>query len=75
MKQKIKNIYFWFGLIGVIFGSAGINFETLTSWKLLFEAILSILENPVALTWAILGAIGVFVDNSTPGFKDGGRNE
>jgi phi LC3 family holin len=75
MKQKIKNIYFWIGLIGVIFGSAGIDFETLTSWKLLFEAILSILGNPVALVWAILGTIGVFVDNGTPGFKDGERNE
>lgn len=70
MKNKLKNIYFWIGLIGVVFGSAGINFETLTSWKLLFEAILSILGNPVALMWAILGAVGVFVDNSTPGFKD-----
>ena len=75
MKQKIKNIYFWIGLMGVVFGSAGINFETLTSWKLFFEAILSILGNPVALTWTILGVLGVFVDNSTPGFKDGVKYE
>lgn len=70
MNNRIKNVYFWLGMISVVFGSAGINFEDLTSWKLLFEAILSILNNPVAIVWVIGGVLGVYVNHTTPGLKD-----
>lgn len=70
MNNRIKNAYFWLGMVSVVFGSANIDFETLTSWKLLFEAILSILNNPVAIFWVAGGILGVYCDNTTPGFRD-----
>lgn len=70
MKSRIKNPYFWLGLGGVIFSSAGVDFNTLTSWNLLGDALLSILANPVALVAVVAAIIGVFVDPSTKGLKD-----
>ena len=67
MKDKIKNPYFWLGLVSIIFASAGVDFNSLTSWALLAESVLGILNNPVAL-FAVAGAIiGVYNDNSTKG--------
>lgn len=70
MKSRIKNPYFWLGLGGVIFSSAGVDFNTLTSWNLLGDALLSILANPVAVVAVAAAIIGVFVDPSTKGLKD-----
>lgn len=67
MKDKLKNPYFWIGIVSIIFASAGVDFNTLTSWSLLGQALLGILQNPVAVM-AVFGAIvGVFNDNSTTG--------
>lgn len=70
MSKRIKNAYFWLGLIGIVFAAGGVDFETLTSWKLLFQAIFSILNNPVAVVSVAFAIIGVSVDTSTPGIKD-----
>ncbi|WGX77577.1 phage holin (plasmid) [Paraclostridium bifermentans] len=70
MRKRFKNPYFWLGLGGVIFSSAGVDFNTLTSWNLLGDALLSILANPVAVVAVIAALIGVCVDPSTQGLKD-----
>lgn len=70
MRKRIKNAYFWLGLIGIVFAAGGVNIENLTNWKLLLEAILSILNNPVAVLSVTFAVLGVFVDTSTPGVKD-----
>lgn len=70
MNNRIKNIYFWIGLVGIFFASAGIDFQTLTSWNLLFKEILGILNNPVAIVSVIAGILGVWVDPTTKGLKD-----
>lgn len=67
MKDKIRNPWFWIGLISVVFASAGIDFNSLTSWDLFGKALLSILQNPVALIAVIGGVLGVFNDNSSQG--------
>lgn len=70
MKDRVKNIYFWIGILGVMLSSSGLVFEELTSWKLLFEGIMSVLSNPVALSSMIMTTLGVFVDPTTSGFRD-----
>ncbi|MEG0134108.1 MAG: phage holin [Clostridium sp.] len=70
MKNRIKNIYFWLGLVGIVFTAAGVDFNTLTSWKLMMESLLSILNNPVAVMSVAMAIIGVFVNPSTPGISD-----
>lgn len=64
---KFKNPVFWASLIAVIFGSAGVDFNTLTSWDLLYEAVKSIFDNPVAIMAVMIAVTGVFNDNSKKG--------
>ena len=71
IKSRMKNLYFWTGLVAVLFGAAGIDFNTLTDWSLLWSAILGIGNNPVSVMAVILAMLGVFVDTSTEGLKDG----
>lgn len=67
MKEKFKNPYFWLGIVSVIFAAAGVDFNSLTSWRLLGEALISILNNPVAVIAVIGAVLGVFNDNGTSG--------
>jgi uncharacterized membrane protein len=64
---KLKNPYFWLSIVSLIFASAGINFDTLTSWNLLADALLSILNNPVSIMTIIGALIGIWNNNDTKG--------
>lgn len=64
---KFKNPVFWTSLIAIMFASAGVDFNSLTSWHLLGEAILHMLNNPVSVTAVIVVVVGIFNDNSTKG--------
>ena len=70
IQERFKNPYFVIGLIGVVFSAAGIDFESLTDWSILWRNILDILGNPFLLASVVVAIIGVFVDPSTKGFKD-----
>lgn len=64
---KFKNPYFWLSMFGLIFAAAGVDFNTLTSWQLLGEALLNIVANPVSIVAVITAMLGVWNDNSTKG--------
>lgn len=64
---KLRNPYFWLGLISTIFAAAGVTFESLTSWALLGAALMSIIQNPVAIVAVIGAVVAIFNDNSTKG--------
>ena len=64
---KFKNPWFWLGLVSIIFASAGVDMNTLTSWNALGQAVLGILQNPVAVMAVIGGILGVFNDNGSKG--------
>lgn len=70
LKSRTKNYMFYIGLIGIVFSAAGISFDELTSWSLFFQAIISILDNPVAIVSVVMAVLGVITDTSTRGFKD-----
>lgn len=73
---KFKNPIFWTSLVAIIFASAGIDFNTLTSWGLLLHSFMNILANPVAVVAVIVAIVGVFNDNSTKGMdKLAGKKE
>ena len=81
MNEKLKNPYFWLSVFALIFSAAGIDFETLTSWQLLVQALVDILMNPVAIVAIITAFLGIWNDNSTKGLdgfmsekKDGEEN-
>ena len=67
---KLKNPYFWLSIVGLLFASAGIDFQTLTSWQLLGEALLSILNNPVSVVAVLTAFVGIWNNNETPGLDN-----
>ena len=64
---KFRNGYFWLSLVALIFSAAGIDFNTLTSWQLLGEALLSILNNPVSVVAVCTCLVGIWNNNDTKG--------
>lgn len=67
MKEKFKNPYFWLSTFALIFSASGVDFNQLTSWSLLTEALVGILANPVAIIAIITAFLGIWNDNSTKG--------
>ena len=67
MNEKFKNPYFWLSVFALIFSASGIDFQTLTSWQLLVQALVDILMNPVAIVAIITAFLGIWNDNSTKG--------
>ena len=74
MNEKLKNPYFWLSVFALIFSASGIDFQTLTSWQLLVQALVDILMNPVAIIAVITAFLGIWNDNSTKGL-DGFMSE
>ena len=70
LKVRIKNPYFWVGVIGAILTAMGINPEMLTSWGAVWEAILNLVQNPFMIGSVIFALIGIFVDPTTAGIGD-----
>lgn len=67
MKGKFKNPYFWLSVFALIFSAAGIDFDQLTSWQLLGQALFGIVQNPVSIIAVITAFLGIWNDNSTKG--------
>ena len=67
MNEKFKNPYFWLSVFALFFSAAGIDFQQLTSWPLLYKALLDVLSNPVAIIAVITAFLGIWNDNSTKG--------
>lgn len=65
--SKFKNPYFWLSVIALIFSASGVDFNQLTSWTLLGEAIIGIVANPVSVVAVITALLGIWNDNSTKG--------
>ena len=65
--KKCKNPYFVLSVVALIFSASGVDFNELTSWKLLGEALLGILNNPVSVVSVATAFLGIWNDNSTPG--------
>lgn len=61
--MNYKDIYTWIGLFGVIGTAAGINAESLTSWNILFENIMNVMQNPYLLGCVIMAVVGVISKN------------
>lgn len=75
MIDKLKNPYFWLAVIGLIFSASGIDFNTLTSWPLLIQALLDIVNNPVSIVAVITAFLGIWNDNSTKGLDKPTQNK
>ncbi len=70
---RMKNPWFWAGIVGVIITATGIDPQTLTSWPAVLDGVISVLMNPVQLVAVVLAVLGVFVDPTTAGVEDSVR--
>ncbi len=48
-KVRVKNPYFWFGLIAIILAAVGAKPEMFTNWTILIVQVKNLLSNPFAL--------------------------
>lgn len=67
---RMKNPWFWVGLLGVIGTAMGISPEMLTSWEAVWQAFKELVSNPFMLGSVAVAVLGVFVDPTTAGVGD-----
>jgi phi LC3 family holin len=68
--SRYKNPWFYVGIGGMLLVAMGIEPETLTSWKLVGDAIVQFVSNPVAIFGAAAAILGVFTNPTTKGIRD-----
>lgn len=67
---RLKNPWFWIGLVGIIFTAMGVSPEMFTSWDILWENLMDLVKNPFMLSSVVLSVLGVFIDPTTAGVGD-----
>ena len=72
---KLKNPYFYLSVVALIFSASGVDFNELTSWNLLGNALIDIIKNPVCVVAVITAFLGIWNDNSTKGLDGIKRRE
>lgn len=67
---RMKNPWFWVGLVGVLLTAIGVEPAMLTSWGILWDNIVALVSNPFLLGSAVVAILGVLVDPTTSGASD-----
>ena len=67
---RMKNPWFWVGVVSVANTAIGVDPQTDTSWSAVWEGIKSVLSNPVQLVTMCLAVLSVFIDPTTAGIGD-----
>ncbi len=70
---RMKNPWFWVGVVSVALTAIGVDPQTFTSWSAVWNGICAVLSNPVQLVTLILAVLAVFIDPTTEGITDSDR--
>lgn len=70
---RLKNPWFWVGVVSIIITAIGLDPTTMTSWGAVLDAVEAVFRNPVQLVTAVLAVLAVFVDPTTAGLSDSAR--
>lgn len=73
LKVRLKNPWFWVGLLGVILTAVGLEPEMFTSWSAVWQSLLTVVSNPYKLGCVAVAILGIFVDPTTAGLSDSER--
>ena len=65
--NRFKSPVVWFGIVSTIIAISGISPETLTSWNLLGDAVVSIFTNPFTFFSC---AVGIYAYLNNPSDKE-----
>lgn len=69
-KVRIKNPYFWIGMLGVVLAAMGIDAEMLTSWGAVKDALVGLISNPYMIGCVVAAVLGVCLDPTTASIGD-----
>lgn len=67
---RVKNPWFWVGLIALFFCTIDVDTSTLTSWQALFDSLEDFIRNPYKIGCVILAIMGYIQDPTTAGLSD-----
>lgn len=67
---RMKNPWFWVGIVSVAITAIGVDPMTFTSWAAVLDGIKAVAQNPVQLVTMILAVLSVFIDPTTAGVTD-----
>lgn len=70
---RLKNPWFWVGVISIAIASIGLDPTTMTTWGAVWAAARDVLHNPVQLVTVVLAVLAVFIDPTTAGLSDSAR--
>lgn len=70
IKVRVRNPWFWVGVVSVAITAIGVDPQTFTSWAAVWEGIKAVLSNPVQLVTMCLAVLSVFIDPTTAGVGD-----
>lgn len=70
VKIRLKNPWFWVGIVSTILAAMGVDPEMFTSWDAVWSAFVSLVSNPFQLGCVILAVLGIFIDPTTSGVTD-----
>lgn len=69
-KVRVKNPYFWIGLVGMFLCAIGVDSSTLTTWGAVVEQLKEFISNPFLIGSVVIAFIGYITDPTTAGFGD-----
>lgn len=72
-KVRVKNPYFWVGLLGVILSAMGVSADMFTSWDIVIEQTKALISNPFMIGSVIMAVLGTLIDPTTAGVADSQR--
>lgn len=70
IRVRVRNPWFWVGVLSVAITAIGVDPHTFTSWAAVWEGIKGVLSNPVQLCTMCLAVLSVFIDPTTAGVTD-----
>ena len=72
-KVRIKNPYFWIGLLGIVLSAMGVSADMFTSWGVVVEQATALISNPYMIGSVIMALLGAILDPTTAGITDSQR--
>lgn len=70
---RFRNWAFWLGLGATILAAMNVSPEMFTSWDLLWQELIALVQNPFRLGCVFVAVVGVFIDPTTAGIGDSTR--
>ena len=72
-KVRMRNPWFWVGIVSAVVSALRVDVNALTSWGAVWSCLAGIIENTLQLGTLCLTVLSVFIDPTTAGLGDSAR--